>query len=65
MLNIFIKSLNYCFFVQIIGFRLEFTPTSPRYLEDRLVVPGCFKARSNGKVLYNELEKMMNNYKNK
>ena len=36
-------------------------PTGPRYLEDKLVVPGCFKALSNEKalisILKNELEK--------
>ena len=40
---------------------LEFTPIGPRYLEDGLVVPGCFKAMSNEKaliyILKNELEK--------
>lgn len=43
------------------GCCLEFTPTGPRYLEDGLVVPGRFKATSNGKalicILKNELEK--------
>ena len=43
------------------GCCLEFNSTGPRYLEDGLVVPGCFKAMSNEKalicILKNELEK--------
>ena len=42
------------------GYCLEFTPTGPRYLEDRLVVRGRFIAMSNEKaliyILKNELE---------
>ena len=42
-------------------------PTGPRYLEDRLVVPECFKALSNEKalisILKNELGKKANKLK--
>ena len=50
-----------CKFLALDGCCLKFMPTGPRYLEDGLVVPGCFKAISIEKaliqILKNELEK--------
>ena len=37
--------------------------TGPRYLEDGLVVPGCFKAKSNEKALIQILENELTHLK--
>ena len=49
-----------CKFLSREGCSLEFSPTGARFLEDRLVVPGCYTAFSNNQnmvsVLHKELE---------